>query len=163
MLSAWLSAQTPSPESLLRHATELQQAGDLERAEQAYAARTLGELQVRADAGRCAQVARGRLEVADLVSDVEHAESGSHRVCGEDLVADVVCPCHVNRRCDEVRNAVLPRRVQAAEDQAAALDEQGVLLLIFELPPQLMGSPNERHVGGSLADGEPGDPRLAMR
>ena len=36
LLSAWLSAQTPSPESLLRHATELQQAGDLERAEQAY-------------------------------------------------------------------------------------------------------------------------------
>jgi tetratricopeptide (TPR) repeat protein len=35
-LSAWLSAQTPSPESLLRRATELQQAGDLERAEQAY-------------------------------------------------------------------------------------------------------------------------------
>jgi tetratricopeptide (TPR) repeat protein len=35
-LTAWLSAQTPSPESLLRHATELQQAGDLEGAEQGY-------------------------------------------------------------------------------------------------------------------------------
>jgi tetratricopeptide (TPR) repeat protein len=35
-LTALLSAQTPSPESLLRHATELQQAGDLQGAEQAY-------------------------------------------------------------------------------------------------------------------------------
>src|ERR1700693_4421081 len=35
-LTALLSAQTPSPESLLRHATELQQAGDFEGAVQAY-------------------------------------------------------------------------------------------------------------------------------
>ena len=86
----------------------------------------------------------------------EHREPLGERPVGEVLVRDLV-PDGVGARLDE------ERVVRVADHEPADLPHQRHPGLGLELAPEHVGAANQRCVLGSLADRQPGDPRVPVR
>jgi hypothetical protein len=115
-----------------------------------------GQLELRGDRRLRPDVAGAGLEVG-LGRGVgrEHRKAGGDLARAEVLVGDPVEARDLARAREE-------RVAGATEDQGPGAAQQGGAAVALDQRPQLVRAPDQRHELRTLADREPGDPRLAV-